>query len=264
VNVCYVREPKPGLDFARNRALRECETTLLAYIDDDAVVDRFWICGIRRALAENPDAGAITGPVLPWELATEPQILLEQRGGFGRYFRKQRITNSDQPYPYDFGSGCNMVFLRKALIAISGFDEALDNGRILAGDQDALHRIVLAGYALVADPGVLVFHEHRRDYTALRCQMRLWGASTMAMMMKNLVERFGKQSEVLGYIYRRLRYLVHQFVRPAKNRHPAFWPRDLVSAELLGAFAGILGAYGRSRRHADRIRASFSEGTHAQ
>ena len=38
--VDYVVEPKPGLDFARNRALRESTCELIAFLDDDVTIDR--------------------------------------------------------------------------------------------------------------------------------------------------------------------------------------------------------------------------------
>ncbi len=48
--VRYILEPKPGLDFARNRALVESSAELLAFIDDDVVVDRCWLRGLARSL----------------------------------------------------------------------------------------------------------------------------------------------------------------------------------------------------------------------
>ncbi|MHC5826182.1 MAG: glycosyltransferase family 2 protein, partial [Nostoc sp.] len=88
--VRYVREAKPGLDFARNCALHSATGELLAYLDDDVVVDRKWLEGLMEAWAENPDAAAFTGLVLPNELATDAQILFEERGGFRRGFEKIR------------------------------------------------------------------------------------------------------------------------------------------------------------------------------
>ena len=60
-NVNYVREPKAGLDFARNRAIQEATGEILAYLDDDVTVDRQWLNGLVEAWTENPDAGAFTG-----------------------------------------------------------------------------------------------------------------------------------------------------------------------------------------------------------
>jgi glycosyltransferase involved in cell wall biosynthesis len=259
-SVSYVCEPKPGLDFARNSAIRASRTELLAYIDDDAVADRFWVKGIQRALAENPDAGALTGPTLPLELVTEPQVMLEWRGGFGHYFSKRRIENFSHPYPYGFGAGCNMIFRREALVKVSGFDEALDNDHINGGgDTDIFYRIVRAGYPVVVDPAILVFHQHRREHKALRRQMEMWGVNSMALMTKTL-RRGPDRLHALAYIYRYLRMLFFELLLPACKRTPPRWPRDLLWAELRGSSLGLFGAYGRSQRHVARVRAMHSDG----
>lgn len=89
-SVRYTREVKPGLDFARNCALQTATGELLAFLDDDVVVDSQWLKGLQEAWAENPDAGGFTGLVLPYELDTEAQIVFEKRGGFRRGFEKIR------------------------------------------------------------------------------------------------------------------------------------------------------------------------------
>ncbi len=116
----YILETKPGLDFARNRAV--------------LVVDRGWLEGLREALEANPDAGAVTGPVLPLELDTRAQILFEQMGGFGSHFDRVRYGRAlvgIPTYPCGagmFGAGCNMVFSRRVLLELGGFDDELDTG----------------------------------------------------------------------------------------------------------------------------------------
>ena len=49
--VRYVCEPRPGLNWARNRAIAEARGEIIAYTDDDVVVDRGWV----RALAGVPE-----------------------------------------------------------------------------------------------------------------------------------------------------------------------------------------------------------------
>ena len=70
-------EPHAGLDFARNRAMREATGDWIAFLDDDTVVDSGWLCGLQAAWTECPDASAVTGLVLPYELETEAQLLFE-------------------------------------------------------------------------------------------------------------------------------------------------------------------------------------------
>ena len=45
----YVMEPIPGLDFARNRALRETSREIVAFMDDDVVAGPGWAEAIPPA-----------------------------------------------------------------------------------------------------------------------------------------------------------------------------------------------------------------------
>ena len=155
MGVRCVREPTPGLDVARNRALGEARGDWLAFIDDDAVMDAGWHRGFARAAGVHADAGALTGLVLPFALATEAQIVFERCGGFRRGGSPLRWAGSTKPgrpyYPCGagiFGAGCNMAFRRDVLLALGGFDEALDTGAPLpgGGDLDIFYRLLRAGH----------------------------------------------------------------------------------------------------------------------
>jgi GT2 family glycosyltransferase len=167
-DVHYFFENRPGLDFARNRALSEATSEWIAYLDDDVVVDRGYFDGLAAAWAEHPDAGAVTGLVLPLELETEAQIIFERNGGFGRGFTPRRYASALSAGI--FGAGCNMAFNRQALLALGGFDEALDTGAPLpgGGDLDIFYRTVRASWIFVYEPRMAVFHQHRRELYALR------------------------------------------------------------------------------------------------
>jgi GT2 family glycosyltransferase len=259
--VRYVREPKPGLDFARNRAVAEAKGEILAFVDDDAVVDRGWLRGLRKAVAENPEAAAITGPVLPYELETTAQVLFETRGGFGRIFEPRRFgpdCRYVRNYPCNagiFGSGCNMAFRRRVLIELGGFDDALDTGPPLpgGGDLDICYRVLRAGYILVQEPQFLIRHQHRREYAQLRHQMYTWGLGMMAYAIKNYgQDRARFRCMILGWFHERSKTLVFNALG---RRHRKV---DLAWSELWGGIVGVCGEYGRSKRRIARIRKQFA------
>ncbi len=260
--VRYAREPRPGLDFARNRALAEATGELLAFIDDDAVPDQWWLDGLLEAWRENPDAAAFTGLVLPLELETQAQVLFESRGGFRRGFEKirhagdTRVENAMYPAGAgNFGAGANMAFRRDVLLALGGFDEALDTGAPLpgGGDLDIFFRVVRAGHPLVYEPRYLAFHQHRRERRQLRRQYWTWGTGFMAFAEKSYGADAGARERVRGIIRWWLLHQVGQIPRAMLGRNPL--PMDMIVAELLGGLVGLTGGYRRSLRRTRRIQA---------
>jgi len=81
--VRYVREPRRGTGWARNRALLEARTPLVAFVDDDVQVQPRWAEAVLMAFDANPDADAVTGLVSPTELATRAQVVFAQQGAEG-------------------------------------------------------------------------------------------------------------------------------------------------------------------------------------
>jgi glycosyltransferase involved in cell wall biosynthesis len=258
--VRYAREPRPGLDFARNRALAEATGTWTAFLDDDVTVDTGWLEGLEEAVAEHPDAASVTGLVLPLELTTQAQITFERRGGFGRGCRKRRFAGAAGPdnplYPLGagiFGAGCNMVLRTEAVRALGGFDEALDTGPPLpgGGDLDIWSRLARAGHSLVYEPRLLVFHRHRPDHASLRRQYWSWGEGFMAYLTKTARVDAGERKKAVRMVGWWMGYELRSVAAGLRGRSEL--PGDLALAELIGGLVGLAGSYGRSRRRVARI-----------
>jgi len=257
----YVREPRPGLDWARNRAIIEARGEIIAFTDDDVVVDSGWIKALSRIFAENEDVAAVTGLVAPYEIESEAQELFEIYGGFGRGFERKwyRLDrgigagNSMYIGAGVFGTGANMAFRRCIFNKIGGFDPALDVGTITqgGGDLEMFFRILQEGHTLVYEPSAIVRHRHRRDYAQLRSQLFHNGTGLYAYFVRSAmfyprkslsIARFG-----LWWLYWwHFRRLAFNFIYPAR------FPSDLILTELRGVFLGIF-YYFQSRRTATRI-----------
>jgi glycosyltransferase involved in cell wall biosynthesis len=206
-DIDYVTEPRPGLSWARNRAIEASGGEIIAWTDDDAVCDPWWAAELARGFVEVPDAGAVTGVVIPSELETQSQAWYEQfcgarRGrGFDRAVFSPATAHLQSPlYPRPlFGSGNNMAFRREALEQIGRFDCALGAGTATEAGEDiaALSALLLAGGTLVYQPSAIVRHCHRRDYAAL-CRLQLgYGRGMGAFYTSMLVHRPGCALEML-------------------------------------------------------------------
>ena len=171
-----------GREIAPSRPPR---SEVIAWADDDELCDRWWAAEMARGFVEIPEAGAVTGIVIPSELETQSQAWFEQYSGVGRgrgftraVFSPATAREQSPLYPLPpYGAGANMAFRREAIERIGRFDCALGAGTsTLAGeDTAALSALLLAGGTIVYQPSAIVHHRHRRDYAALRARdARLW------------------------------------------------------------------------------------------
>jgi glycosyltransferase involved in cell wall biosynthesis len=262
--VRYTLEKYPGLNFARNRAWKEASGELIAYLDDDVVVDRDWVAGLQEAVTENPDAAAFTGLVMPLKLDTRAQVLFEKRKGFRRGFDKKRfgrILAGNPLYPCGagiFGAGCNMAFRRDVLRDLGGFDEALDTGPSLpgGGDLDIFYRIIRAGHAMAYEPSFMVFHEHRASESALRRQYYTWGLGFMAFVEKNYRNDPDQRQQFRRTIKWWILDEIRQMGEAVRRKHVL--PLSMVVSEFSGGIAGLFGEYSRSLKRVTAIRKKFA------
>jgi GT2 family glycosyltransferase len=258
--VDYVFEPRAGLDFARNAAVRNASGMLLAFLDDDVVIDSGWVDGLYAAWLSCPDAGGFTGLVLPYRLDTEAQIQFERRGGFGRGFEPRRFhaTSADNPlHPIGagvVGAGCNMAFDRSLLRSIGGFDEALDTGAPLpgGGDLDIFYRVLRYGRPILYEPRYAVYHEHRESIKQLRRQYWTWGLGFMAFLAKSrrhdTTLKSKQKAMVRWWLLDRLSALAGAACRLNLREI------EFVAAETWGGIVGFAGEYDRSLRRVQKIR----------
>ncbi len=252
--VRYVREDRPGLNAARNRALREARHDVVAFTDDDARPDPGWLRALRRNFTD-PLVLCATGLTMPAELETAAQQWFERRSAFGRGFQR-RVYDATCHNPLvagPVGAGVNMAVRLSVLDLLGGFDEALDAGTPTrsGGDHDMFTRILAAGYRIVYEPAALSWHRHRRTWDELRDTLYGYGVGVYAAWTRAFLIDGERSVPALAWGWFRHNQLP-ALVRSVLGR-PGRAPLDLVLAELRGCAAGPW-AYLASRRRARRPR----------
>lgn len=245
-----VHEPRQGLDVARNRGVAEAAGELVAFVDDDCVVDPGWVAALRRAF-DDPTVQFATGRVRPHSLGRRSERAFEgwfrfDRGPAARRYRREPDWTS--VIPPRLGTGCNMAFRRSVLLAVGGFDEGLDMGSWVGGggDLDVFGRLLRAGHEAVYVPDALVWHRHRETSAAVARQFWGYGVSQGAVAAKVWWAEPEERRHVRAFLLHRTRRIGAQVLRRAGRR--AEPGAGLLSLELLGVLAGpAIGAASRRR-----------------
>jgi glycosyltransferase involved in cell wall biosynthesis len=261
-DVRYVFEPKAGLNFARNAALTNATGDILAFLDDDVVVDRHYLQGLAIAERGAPDAGGFTGLVMPFKLETDAQIAFEDRGGFGRGFSRRVFHATSFNYPLHpsgaglMGAGCNMAFDRRLVESLGGFDDALDTGRPLpgGGDLDIFYRVLRSGRPMIYEPRYAVYHEHRETIDQLRHQYWTWGLGMMAFLVKEWRNDAANRPQMRALV----RWWLLDQIRAVIGAALSGQRQDFRFrfAELIGGIQGYFGEYDRSQARVAAIRSA--------
>lgn len=210
----HIVEPTPGLSTARNTGLRAARHGLVAFTDDDVVVDPHWLHGLARGFAEHPDAACVCGLVPSGELRTAAQAYFDQRVSWADSLSPRRYCLAEPPadlplFPFHvgrYGTGANFAVKRAVVVGMGGFDEALGAGTATRGgeDIDLFYRLVAGGHTLVNDPAAIVWHRHRSDPDALLAQAKGYGLGLGAWLTKVALDR-GHRRRALTVARRRLR-----------------------------------------------------------
>jgi Predicted glycosyltransferases len=251
----YIEEPRPGLDHARNRGITEATGEIIAFTDDDVVVDPNWVGTLAHTFASDPAIGLVTGLAEPLEQETDAQIFFENYGGFGRGCRRNHLQSwPDRPLPWtlvgagQLGAGANMALRREVFARVGLFDPALDVGTptLGGGDHDMFFRVLRAGFRCIYDPTAVVRHRHRRTVAELRRLLFSYGHATRCFFDREEIEFPSDRRSIRRlrrwwwreWAWNRLR---RAFLRPA------LLPPVLVWAEIEG-YLRAGGAYRRARR----------------
>ncbi len=162
----YVFEARQGKTFALNTGIRESKGSIVAFTDDDVVIDNNWVFSVKQAFAANQACKAFGGRVLPLWPDTVPQWIARE-GDFentkgtivehdlGDCVKKYSQAGVDPPI------GANMFFAREVLDKYGGFNESLNldiNTIPMLEDTEFCNRLLKCKEEMTYIPDSVVYH----------------------------------------------------------------------------------------------------------
>lgn len=263
----YVLEEYPGLSMARTRGLVEARGAIIAFVDDDVVVDRHWLTALVQGFQAGTNVACVTGLVLPLELDTPAQGWIKHFGNLNKGFTRctfdlaeHRVNETLYPYvTWKLGAGASMAFQARALREIGGFDPLLGTGGpALSGEEmSAYFQLLINGYQIVYEPGAVLYHLDYRDYAHLRRQTYGYGVGLVPYLLKCLRDNPRLFPDFIIKIPIGMwhsRKVISQ-IPPALKTWEGY-TRDLMLVRRKGMLYGPLAFY-RSWRQVRRLRKKF-------
>jgi GT2 family glycosyltransferase len=155
LNVKYVVERDKGLSRARNMGIQEASGHIIAFTDDDCIVDQHWITSLSKEFYDDESIVAVGGRVVLYNKMDRPISIR---------VHEERIVLSSTDRILKFMIGCNMAFARPVFDEIGIFDPDFGAGSRFASteDFDFLYRVHKKGLKIIYSPDVLVYHNHGR------------------------------------------------------------------------------------------------------
>jgi GT2 family glycosyltransferase len=150
-----IKVTTPGKSAVMNEAIRAARGKILAFLDDDVIVDPGWLQSIDHFLKNNAYLVAQGVIRIPSPEAEDPQTkrLLD------RYHTISRLEYGREKQSLNSLNGANLVIYREVLDRIGHFDERLGPGAAgTSEDVELARRIVRAGLKIGYIHEAIVYH----------------------------------------------------------------------------------------------------------
>jgi glycosyltransferase involved in cell wall biosynthesis len=147
----------PGVNRARNAGWHAASHLLIAYVDDDVIVDAGWADGFARAAVAHPESAFFTG-----RIAAHPSAMTAHGNVAVKDEPVAAVLDGDSRG--DLGHGASLLVRTIALAAVGGWDEAMGVGARFRSspETDLYDRLFAAGFVGRYEPSALAYHDQWR------------------------------------------------------------------------------------------------------
>ncbi|MFC2055704.1 glycosyltransferase family 2 protein [Chloroflexota bacterium] len=180
-NIKYIKMKSVGISRARNLGIKNTEAEIIAFTDDDCVVDPNWITTIMDSFEDYSEIDALFGRSLAFQypdrkvthITTAHELGYSYRAEDDRGRRCYALITREEKALYDkpcypaswLGSSNNMACRRSAIERMGLFSEYFGAGSpgISAEDPELAYRFLRLGGKILYSPNTLVYHDAWHD-----------------------------------------------------------------------------------------------------
>jgi len=181
----YMHLDTVGHTKARNAGVRASHGQIIAFTDDDCLVDTGWLDALSREFTDSR-VSCVCGRTQPADHRERPKAALLSTLD---HYRRRLVRGKHNPVTV--GRGNNMAFRKADLLMLGGFNERIGVGTSLyAGDDlDLFYRLMEAGGYIVHTPDAVVLHAQPDDWQLVLRKKRGYAISAAAVLCARI--RYG-------------------------------------------------------------------------
>ena len=191
--VKLVVEKRKGLNLARNTGIKCSKGEIVAFTDSDCIVPPNWITKIVENF-KDPQVSCVGGSAKALDNDFISQYADNSIVRLMPFFTKREELEKVKPF-FRHPAGCNMAFRRKVAEEVGYFDEHIQYG---FDEVEFADRICRAGYKMVLDPDVLVWHKHRSTFREFLKQNFQYGKGSGLVLKRNRLKDAVSKWSFLG------------------------------------------------------------------
>ena len=157
----YVVESEQGLSAARNKGIHEAKGDVIVYIDDDALVDSWYLRTVAEYMSAHKEIDAIGGPIIPlYEETEEPKWMTRYTKELlcGYLYFGEAI----RPFPGErYPGGGNAAYRSEVFSQVGLFNTALGrkgNSLMGAEEKDIFDKMKVCGMRFMYLPKMILHH----------------------------------------------------------------------------------------------------------
>jgi glycosyltransferase involved in cell wall biosynthesis len=171
----YLFEPAPGKSHALNAGIREARGDILAFVDDDVIVEPTWLQNLTACLQGGDYAGT-GGRILPqWACSPPRWLTLEGRHALAPLAVFDLEAVAGELYEPPFGT--NMAFRKEVFQKYGDFRTDLGprpGSEIRSEDTEFGGRLLAAGERLRYEPSAIVYHPVQANRIQKQYFLKWW------------------------------------------------------------------------------------------
>jgi glycosyltransferase involved in cell wall biosynthesis len=188
-----VREEKPGQLYARLRGLKEANSELIAFVDDDNWLQPHWLRNATTLMAAHPEVGALGGSIEAHYQQKPPGWIKQMESALACGTVSESYEEIFESGGLVAGAGC---VVRKgcyniALETFGQFEQAGRTGSALSGGDDIemLYKIQLAGFKVMKSGRLSLKHYIPSARTTFPYLINLTKGTTVAAIALDPLRR---------------------------------------------------------------------------